>query len=59
MSTQLDPVQRRHWYAYVTGAVPIHVPGAAVRVRPSTARPLIVGASAFVGAAAVITSAAE
>jgi len=42
---QLFPLrsQRRHWYLYVMGAVPDHVPGLAVSVSPMTGEPAIVG----------------
>ena len=52
MSAQLAPVesQRRHWYEYVIGVVPLQLPGAAVSPDPTTIVPLIDGADVFAGA---------
>jgi hypothetical protein len=44
-----DPSQRRHWYAYAIGCVPVHVPATAVSVWPTSGVPLIVGGAVFVG----------
>jgi hypothetical protein len=44
-----DAGQRTHWYANV--GLPVHVPGAAVRVCPSDGMPVIVGATVFEGTA--------
>src|SRR6266487_5860025 len=51
MFTQFAPVlsHRCHWYAYVIGAVPDQVPGAAVSICPSRAVPEIVGGATFSG----------
>ena len=51
MSTQLAPfaAQRRHWYAYVIGVVPFHVPDDAVSVEPSVVVPEIVGTDLVAG----------
>jgi hypothetical protein len=51
--TQFAPEesQRCHWYAYEIGAVPDHVPGAAVNVCPACEVPEIVGALVLAGAA--------
>jgi hypothetical protein len=46
-----DESHRCHWYAYEIGAVPDHVPGAAVNVCPACAVPEIVGALVLAGAA--------
>ena len=54
MSAQFAPPgsQRRHWYAYEIGSVPVHVPRVAVSVSPSRAVPEICGAVALTGGAA-------
>src|SRR5262245_15658766 len=54
MFAQLAPLalQRRHWYVNVIGWSPDHVPGSAVRVCPSWARPAVVGGLVFFGGAA-------
>src|SRR5438093_13315552 len=55
MSAQLPPTesQRRHWYVYVCGCPPFHVPWPAVRVWPCCGAPEIVGGLVFVGVPAV------
>jgi hypothetical protein len=52
MLSQLVPfvLQRRHWYVYVIGVVPLHEPDVAVSVLPSCVEPLIVGTDWFDGA---------
>src|SRR5581483_5116736 len=51
MSEQLPPFssQRRHWYEYVIGAVPLHSPGSAVSVEPTCGVPEIVGGEVLAG----------
>src|SRR5437868_6290831 len=51
MSPQLAPAesQRRHWYVYVIGCVPVQVPFAAVSACPDCAVPEIVGRAVFPG----------
>ena len=58
MFAQLAPaeLQRRHWYVYVIGAVPVHVPFAAVSVCSSCAVPEIVGSTVLTGGAAATTA---
>src|SRR4051794_28672251 len=59
MSVQLFPAsQRRHWYAKLSGPVPLQVPFATVRVVPSRAAPVIAGNEVFCGGAAVTTAVA-
>ena len=55
MSAHEPPVasQRRHWYVYVCGCPPVHVPWFAVRVWPCCGVPEIVGGLAFAGGPAV------
>src|SRR5690349_15478454 len=52
MSAQFAPPvsQRRHWYAYEIGAVPVHTPGSADNVCPACAVPLIAGNDVLLGA---------
>src|SRR4051812_17161433 len=51
MSLQFLPFasHRLHWYVKLIGAVPVHVPLAAVSVCPTWAVPTIVGDDWFVG----------
>ena len=51
-SAQLPPAesQRRHWYEYVIGVVPLQPPADAVNPDPTTAVPLIDGADVLAGA---------
>jgi hypothetical protein len=51
ISAQLAPLwsQRRHWYAYERGAVPVHVPTEPLSTCPSCAVPLIVGGAELAG----------
>src|SRR4051794_33770057 len=53
MSAQFPPSapQRRHWYAYVSGAVPLHVPRVPVSVSPSRALPVTCGGVSSTGGA--------
>jgi hypothetical protein len=53
MPAQLPPSlsQRLHWYAYVIGSVPAHVPLLAVSCWPSVADPEIVGGAVLFGTA--------
>src|SRR5579885_319553 len=44
--------QISHWYWYVIGVDPVHVPGLAVTVLPTAALPVIVGSELFDGATA-------
>src|SRR5581483_5559856 len=44
------PSQTIHWYWNVIGAEPVHVPGLAVTVAPTSALPLTVGGELFAGA---------
>src|SRR6266487_381134 len=57
MSAQFPPLesQRRHWYEYVSGCVPVQVPVVVVRVCPSCVVPLTAGADVFAGGAAATT----
>jgi hypothetical protein len=41
-----------HWYVYVIGSVPVHVPFAAVKVDHSVVVPEIVGGAVLAGTAA-------
>jgi hypothetical protein len=52
MLWQRAPVasQRTHWYAYVIGAAPFHVPLLAVSALPSIAEPVIAGRAVLTGA---------
>jgi len=61
MLTQEAPPlsQRRHKYVYVSGTVPPHVPGSAVRIPPDTGVPLIVGGAVLTGAAVMTAVAAD
>jgi hypothetical protein len=60
IDVQVAPLasHRRHWYVYVTGAVPVQVPVVAVSVCPSCAVPEIVGNEVFAGATPVTTAVA-
>jgi hypothetical protein len=51
MSPQLLPAesQRRHWYEYAIGVVPLQLPAVAVNEEATTALPPIDGAEVFVG----------
>lgn len=51
MSMQLPPAesQRRHWYEYANGAVPLQVPDDPANPKPTMALPLIDGAEVFAG----------
>jgi len=53
MLLQLPPSlsHLRHWYVYVIGSVPVHVPLFAVSVCPSVVVPEMVGGAVFVGTA--------
>ena len=61
MSTQLAPpaLQRRHWYVYVIGSVPVQVPVSTLSVSPSCALPLTTGAATECGGSAVTTAPPE
>jgi hypothetical protein len=54
MFEQLPPFSshRSHWYRYVIGSVPVHVPLFAVSVEPTFAVPEMVGGDVLCGAAA-------
>jgi hypothetical protein len=58
MFVQLLPPasQRRHWYAYEIGCVPVHAPGSAVSVFPSCAMPVIVGGDVFDGCTSFVVT---
>src|SRR5689334_12067645 len=51
MFAQLPPLlsHRLHWYEYVIGVVPVHVPLVVVSVDPSVVVPEIVGGAVFLG----------
>jgi hypothetical protein len=53
MLAQLPPSLSHllHWYAYVIGSVPVHVPFEAVNTWPSVAVPEIVGGAVLFGTA--------
>lgn len=52
MALQMPLLQRFQVYELEIGVEPLHVPGDAVKVAPTTGWPLIVGREAFCGAAA-------
>src|SRR2546423_1200107 len=57
MSDQWVPsVDLCHWNPYWIGVVPLHVPGSAVNVAPSTSVPVIDGRAVCTGAAAPTTA---
>src|SRR4051812_42014409 len=60
MALQPAPLgsHRCHWYASVSGGVPVQVPGAAVSVEPPWAEPEMVGAVWFAGGAAAMAAVA-
>ena len=61
MVTQFSPFvsQRRHWYVYVIGSVPVQVPVVAERTLPTRASPVTLGSVELRGGFATTTSAAS